>query len=150
MQHGRLIEMGQVKTIDHDGELTEYEMALVIEFSSSDEIRLAIKEGTCAFAFGDDDVRNMEPSGTWVKALEYYRAALEQRAPRWVPSRVRLAREVFGDPPWRGAGVAAGEYDCNCNEWGAVEVVDRAGKRLGLRPREFEPIAWRENIAENK
>jgi len=28
-----------------------------------------------------------------------------------------------------------------------VSVLDRAGKPLGLRPSEFEPIAWRENLA---
>lgn len=83
------------------------------------------------------------------KALSYYKAAVEQESPPFVPSRVRVLREVFGDPPFRGAGVAAGEHDCNCNKWGAVDVIDRAGQRLGLRPKEFEPIAWRENVAPN-
>lgn len=83
------------------------------------------------------------------KALAYYKAALEQRTPPWVPCRVRLAREVFGDAPWRGAGVAAGEHLCHCNKWGAVSVLDRSGKPLGLRPIEFEPISWRENEVEN-
>lgn len=81
------------------------------------------------------------------KALAYYKAVVEQKMPPFVPSRVRLARVVFGDPPFRGAGVQAGEHDCICNRWGAVIVVDRAGKRLGLRRNEFEPIAWRENVA---
>ena len=83
------------------------------------------------------------------KALAYYKAAVEQEAPPFVPARVRVLRETFGDPPFRGAGVEAGEHDCNCNKWGAVDVTDRSGKRLGLRPREFEPIAWRENVAPN-
>jgi hypothetical protein len=39
----------------------------------------------------------------------------------------------------------AGEYDCNSNGWGAVSIKASDGKMLGLRPHEFEPIAWREN-----
>lgn len=80
------------------------------------------------------------------KALAYYKAALKGEAPLWVPSRVRVLHEVFGDPPFRGAGVAAGEHDCNCNRWGAVDVLDRSGQRLGLRPNEFEAVSWRENV----
>ena len=151
MEHGRLIEMGQITTIDQDGLRTEYKMALVIEFASADEIRQALKERTCTFGFGDDEMRKTEPNGAQMtdeqKALAYYKAALEQRAPPWVPWRVRLTREMFGDPPWRGAGVAAGEHLCYCNNWGAVSVLDRADKPLGLRPSEFEPIAWRESLA---
>lgn len=80
------------------------------------------------------------------KALAYYKAAVEGRSPPWVPARVRVMKQVFGDPPFRGAGVAVGEHDCTCNQWGAVAVLDRAGKQLGLRPTEFEPVAWRENM----
>ncbi|MDP1927050.1 MAG: hypothetical protein Q8K62_00920 [Thiobacillus sp.] len=60
MEHGRLIEMGQIATIDQDGTKTEYKMALVIEFASTDEIRQAIKEGTCTFGWGDDPVPNVK------------------------------------------------------------------------------------------
>lgn len=45
MEHGRLIEMGQLTTIDSDGTKTEYKRALVIEFASVAEIKQAIEEG---------------------------------------------------------------------------------------------------------
>lgn len=77
-------------------------------------------------------------------ALNYYRAAVLKVRPDWLPARVRLPRVVFGDGPFgRGAGVAAGDHDCQCNQWGAVSVIDRGGEVLGLRPAEFEVIAWR-------
>jgi hypothetical protein len=91
----------------------------------------------------EDDVTDEQ------KALAYYKSAVEQVAPPWVPVRVRVLRQVFGDPPFRGAGVAPGDHDCTCNTWGAVAVLDRAGQLLGLRPAEFEPIAWRENKPPN-
>lgn len=55
MEHGRLIEMGQLTTIDLDGTKTEYKRALVIEFASVEEIRQAIEEGACTFGWGDDE-----------------------------------------------------------------------------------------------
>ncbi len=79
------------------------------------------------------------------KAAAYYKAGLLQKAPPFVPARVRVLREQFGDAPFRGAGVAAGECDCQCNKWGAVSVIARDGKPLGLRLDEFEPVAWVEN-----
>lgn len=78
-------------------------------------------------------------------AAAYYRAVMLKQAPRWVPARVRVLREQFGDGPFRGAGVPAGEHDCRCNKWGAVSVQARDGKPLGLRLDEFEPVAWRES-----
>ena len=52
MQTGKLIEMGQLSTVDDDGTKTQYKFALVIEFNSPDEIRKAISEGQCKFEFG--------------------------------------------------------------------------------------------------
>ena len=60
MEHGRLIEMGQITTIDQDGNETDYKMALVIEFASVAEIKQAIDEGKCSFGWGDD---TKEPKG---------------------------------------------------------------------------------------
>lgn len=80
------------------------------------------------------------------KAAAYYKAGMLKQAPPWVPARVRVLREQFGDAPFRGAGVAAGEHDCQCNKWGAVSVTARDGKPLGLRLDEFEPTTWRENV----
>lgn len=82
-------------------------------------------------------------------ATAYYKAGMLKQAPPWVPSRVRVLREQYGDGPFRGAGVPAGEYDCRCNKWGAVSVLARDGKPLGLRLDEFEPLAWRENVTPN-
>lgn len=76
-------------------------------------------------------------------ALNYNSAAYRGRLPEWVPARVRLHADVFGDPPFRGKGVAAGDHDCQCNQHGAVSVVDRGGNSLGLRPAEFEVLSWR-------
>jgi hypothetical protein len=83
------------------------------------------------------------------KAIAYYKAGATQTAPPFVPARVRVLREQFGDSPFRGAGVSAGEHDCQCNQWGAVTVIDRAGKPLGLRLDEFDPLTWRENMTPN-
>lgn len=79
-------------------------------------------------------------------AAAYYKAAILKEPPPFVPARVRVLREQFGDPPFQGAGVAAGEHDCQCNKWGAVSVIARDGNPLGLRMNEFEPLAWRENV----
>ena len=55
MEFGRLIEMGQITTIDSDGTRHEYPMALVIEFASVAEIKQAIEDGRCNFSFGAED-----------------------------------------------------------------------------------------------
>ena len=79
-------------------------------------------------------------------AADYYQAGVEQRAPKWVPARVRLASQVRGDFPIGHTSVAeAGDHDCSCNKWGAVSVQDSNGKMLGLRPAEFDVVAWKAN-----
>lgn len=80
------------------------------------------------------------------KEAAYYEAAARKEVPAFVPAIVRLKNELFGDFPFRGAGVAAGDHSCTCNRWGAVAVKDRAGELLGLRIAEFEPLVWQENI----
>ena len=80
------------------------------------------------------------------RAVEYYRAGQEQRAPKWVPSKVWLAGPVRGDYPIGHTTIAnEGEYDCESNRYGAVSVVAENGQRLGVKPSEFEVVAWREN-----
>lgn len=81
------------------------------------------------------------------KAIAYYKAGATGRPPPFVPVRVKVLREQFGDFPFVGAGVGAGEHECKCNKYGAVSVLDRAGEWLGLRLDEFEPISWAENNA---
>ena len=79
---------------------------------------------------------------------EYYRAAVEQRMPRVVPARVRLSKHVRGDFPIGHTTVAEiGDYDCQSNAWGALSVCAGNGKMLGIKPAEFDPIAWRLNEA---
>lgn len=78
-------------------------------------------------------------------ALDYYRAAVEDRRPNFVPSRVRLPKAVTGEGPFRSTRAQAGEHECAANEWGAISVVASNGQRLGVKPREFEVIAWRKN-----
>jgi len=79
-------------------------------------------------------------------AVEYYRAGLEQRAPKFVPSRVRLHGPVRGDFPIGHLTLAeAGDHDCDSNRYGAISVRAANGKMLGVKPAEFDVITWREN-----
>lgn len=78
-------------------------------------------------------------------AAAFYRACVERKAPPFVPARVLVLQETFGDFPFRGAGVGPGAMDCVSNQWGAISVVARDAKLLGLKPGEFEVLEWREN-----
>ena len=81
-----------------------------------------------------------------MKALDYRRAGLEQRAPKWVPCRVLLEGPVSGDYPIGHATIAeAGEHVCTSNRYGAISVQATNGQMLGLKPAEFEPLEWRKN-----
>lgn len=40
-----------------------------------------------------------------------------------------------------------GEYDCSCNQYGAVSVKASDGTMLGVRLEEFEPLEWVPNPA---
>jgi hypothetical protein len=81
-----------------------------------------------------------------LKALDYYRAGLESRAPKWVPCRVLLDGPARGEYPVGHTTLAeAGEHDCESNRYGAVIVRATNGKMLGLKPAEFEPLEWRKN-----
>lgn len=80
------------------------------------------------------------------KSLEYYRAGLEQREPKWVPSRVRLKTDVRVDPPFGAQLIAyAGEHDCDADRYGAIRVIASNGEWACVRPRDFDPLEWREN-----
>lgn len=82
-------------------------------------------------------------------ALEYYSAGLEQRRPGFVPARVQLKQRVRGDFPFHATSAEATEHDCDCNQWGAVSVRANDGSMLGIKPAEFEPIAWKPNPHQN-
>lgn len=86
--------------------------------------------------------------GDCIRALDYYRAGLEQRAPKWVPCRVLLQGPVRGDYPIGHTTLAeAGEHDCESNRYGAISVRATNGQMLGVKPAEFEPLEWRKNEA---
>ncbi len=55
------------------------------------------------------------------KAAAYYKAGMLKLAPQWVPATVHVKREQFGDPPFLGAGVPAGDHECQSNKWGRCE-----------------------------
>lgn len=83
-----------------------------------------------------------------MKALDYYRAGLERRAPKWVPCRVLLESPVCGEYPIGRTTLAeAGEHDCESNRYGAISVRATNGQMMGVRPAEFEPMEWRKNEA---
>jgi len=54
MKKAKLTIMGQIITIEDEQEFT-HPMALLIEFDSAEEIREAIKRGSCEFEFDDPD-----------------------------------------------------------------------------------------------
>lgn len=82
------------------------------------------------------------------KALSYYKSGMQFVAPPFVPSRVRLPVRVCGDGPFDSTYADAGEHDCRCNRWGAVSVLATNGQWLGVKPAEFDVIAWRSNADE--
>ena len=51
MVTGKLKIMGQIETVEPDGENQKYPMALLIEFDSADDIRAALKDMECKFCF---------------------------------------------------------------------------------------------------
>lgn len=51
--HGRLIEMGDLETVDSDGSKHKQPMSLLIRFDSVEAIRKAIDEDRCTFSFGE-------------------------------------------------------------------------------------------------
>src|SRR3546814_5004524 len=58
MQTARLIEMGQLATVDPDGQRADYPIALLLTFDDADSIRAAIREGKVGFVFGDEPERS--------------------------------------------------------------------------------------------
>lgn len=83
------------------------------------------------------------------KELAYYKIATTQsrtgakppHVPCYISVHQRVCSEIPGDPTY----VTPGEHDCECNPFGAVSVKAINGEMLGLRPDEFEIIAWKVN-----
>lgn len=80
------------------------------------------------------------------KSIAYYKAAATKSGaaarPPFIPARVRIPQTVRGDGPFWNTQIRPGEYDCSCNQYGAVSVKASDGEMLGVRLNEFEPIAW--------
>ena len=87
----------------------------------------------------------METMTDTEKALAYYKSGMLNEAPPYVPERVKLHSRVRGDGPFAGTFADAGEHDCESNRWGAISVRATNGKMLGVRPAEFDVVAWRSN-----
>ena len=83
------------------------------------------------------------------RAVNYYRSGMCHVRPDFVPARVRLPREVRGDCIFDNTPsklvAPPGDYDCTSNYWGAISVIVADGKRLGIKPAEFEVLGWRKN-----
>ena len=89
------------------------------------------------------------------KGLHYYKNAVIQRhnpiKPIWVPKRIVLVNTIRGDSPIGYHIVATpGEYEADCNQYGAVSIKTSNGDLLGLRLDEFDVIEWQENIKQRK
>lgn len=85
-------------------------------------------------------------------ALNYYRSAVERKRPDFVPARIRLPERVCSDLPMLsedglGYYADAGEHDCHSNQYGALSVKASNGQMLGVKPGEFEVVAWRPNAS---
>lgn len=78
-------------------------------------------------------------------ALEYYRSAFRNERPGYVPAKIHVPVTVRGDGPFAATHATRGEYDCECNQWGAVAVRTASGELLGLKPNEFDVLSWQSN-----
>lgn len=82
------------------------------------------------------------------KSALYFRAGLSQHSENWVmpefvPSRLRLDRDLRGDWPVGHLSLArAGDHDCKSNKWGAVSVIADDGSTLGVKPDECVFLEW--------
>ena len=126
---------------------------MTITTISGKEVTVELAEvGAC---YPDDDViyfsgepcilSSFKDGDEFEKAALYYKAALRHEIPPYIPSRVRLLKQVTSDPSQFSELITAepGEYDVVCNQWGAVSIE---GLNLGLKPREFDVIEWMENV----
>ena len=88
------------------------------------------------------------------KIISYYRAGYGQHGgspwpiPRYVPKRVKVTKTVRSDLaaffPGPHPVVEPGEYEVECNKYGAVSVSTPLGK-LGLKLDEFDIIEMKDN-----
>jgi len=88
------------------------------------------------------------------KIIDYYKIGYSQHGerpwpkPRFVPKRVMIKKTVRSDFAWLIPGphpkADPGEYEVECNAYGAVSAVLPEGK-LGLKLDEFDIIEMTDN-----
>lgn len=84
------------------------------------------------------------------KALNYYKAAVLKIRPDFVPDQILIITNVQSDRPAftpddRLCIVFSGMHSCESNQYGAISVRAANGQMLGIKPDEFEIIAWKPN-----
>mgnify|MGYP001560938788 CR=1 FL=1 len=97
--------------------------------------------------YWQDQSINLRKWQSYVQAIITQNLTGETKLPPFVPSRIRLVQMIHGDNSVR-TQAGPGVTDCRSNKWGAVSVKDENGKYLGVRPHQFEVVAWRENVGE--
>ena len=80
--------------------------------------------------------------------IAYLRSVISQRDPEYaqmpdyVPTRIRVLRDIESDTPWMRANGhvlnEGEEYDCKTNRWGAMAVPMPDGSNLGVKLHECE------------
>ncbi len=105
--------------------------------------RLRDESDLCRNDGADDIARLLEEAACM---LDYFSAHQFNRAPAWVPCRIKLEVPITGDfPIGHDTQADEGEHDCDANQWGAMSVRASNGRMLGIKPRECQIIGWRRN-----
>jgi hypothetical protein len=82
------------------------------------------------------------------KAANFYRAAVCQGEPEYVPSRVNLPHQIErakGFDASKITLIGPGVYDCEYEQGWAVSIKDESGRTWFLAPGEYEILEWRKN-----
>jgi|SRR6185503_15636035 len=87
-------------------------------------------------------------------AVEFYKNAFQQSRsqggecpkPDMVPARIRLPIRIAGDwPIGHDTQVGPGDFDCECNQYGAISVKAENGELLGVMLYECDILEWKPN-----
>jgi hypothetical protein len=78
-------------------------------------------------------------------AVDYFSAHHFNRAPAWLPCRIKVPLEAYPGTPIQDGSPDQCEIDCDCNQLGAMSVRTSNGQMLGVKPNECQIIGWRRN-----